>query len=214
MAAMAEQRGTYPIAVLVSGNGTNLQAIIDAASAPGFAAGVVVVISDRAGVRALDRAAAASIPTAVVDWDDQPSREVFTKTICDVAADHGAKGLAMAGFMRVLSPLAIDRFPNRILNIHPSLLPAFPGAKAVEDALEYGAKLTGVTVHFIDEHVDHGPIIYQEDVIVDPRDTPATLHDKIQRVEHRVYPKIIDAFARGKLTVQGRLVLWNEDMSE
>ena len=172
------------------------------------------MISDRPGVAGLDRAAVAGIPTEVVDWRLSPSREVFTKTICDAATGHGAEALVLAGFMRVLSPVAIERFPNRILNIHPSLLPAFPGAAAVEDAIDHGAKLTGVTVHFVDEQVDHGPIILQEPVGVAPLDTRATLHDKIQRVEHRIYPRVIDAFARGRLEVQGRTVVWEEEMPE
>jgi formyltetrahydrofolate-dependent phosphoribosylglycinamide formyltransferase len=208
------QRSSFPIAVLVSGTGTNLQAIIDAAAGPGFSATIVAVVSDRPGVAALGRAEAAGIPTEVVDWTLQPSREVFTKAICDAASLHGAEALVLAGFMRVLSPVAVERFPNRILNIHPSLLPAFPGAEAVEDALDHGAKLTGVTVHFVDEQVDHGPIIFQEPVGVAPLDTRATLHDKIQRVEHRIYPRIIDAFARGKLEVRGRNVVWEEELPE
>ena len=208
------ERGSLPIAVLVSGTGTNLQAIIDAATAPGFAATIVVVVSDRPGVAALARAEAAGIPTEVIDWNLEPGREIFTKAICDAAAGHGAEALVLAGFMRILSPIAIERFPNRILNIHPSLLPAFPGQEAVDDALEYGAKLTGVTVHFVDEQVDHGPIIFQEPVGVAPFDTPATLHDKIQRVEHRIYPRIVDAFARGKLEVRGRKVVWEEELPE
>ena len=159
-------------------------------------------------------AEAAGIPTEVVDWNLQPGREIFTKSICDAAASHGAEALVLAGFMRVLSPIAIERFPNRILNIHPSLLPAFPGVEAVEDALDHGVKLTGVTVHFLDEQVDHGPIIFQEPVGIAPLDTPATLHDKIQRVEHRFYPRIIDAFARGKLEVRGRIVVWEEESPE
>jgi phosphoribosylglycinamide formyltransferase-1 len=211
---MIQANDRLPIAVLVSGTGTNLQAIMDAASSPGFGASVVVVISDRPGIAALERASTAGIATEVVDWDLQPSREVFTKSICDAAAAHGATALVMAGFMRILSPLAVQRFPNRILNIHPSLLPSFPGAKAVEEAIEHGVKMTGVTVHFVDEEIDHGPIIFQGEVVVSPHDTPATLHDKIQRVEHRVYPQVIDAFARGKIDVHGRTVTWERDQPE
>jgi phosphoribosylglycinamide formyltransferase-1 len=198
-----------PIAVLVSGSGTNLQAIIDAwVSDPDFGAGPVVVISDRPRVGALDRAFRAGIPTEVVDWADHPSREAFTKTLCDVAESHGAEALVMAGFMRILAPDAVTRFPDRILNIHPALLPAFPGPHPVPDALHYGVKVTGVTVHFVDEEVDHGPIIAQRTVEVQPDDTPESLHARIQVVEHRLYPEVIKAFAHGRLRVAGREVVW------
>ena len=116
----------------------------------------------------------------------------------------------MAGFMRILSEEAVRRFPNAILNIHPALLPAFPGARAVEEALAYGVKTTGVTVHFVDEHVDSGPIIAQEAVPVMGADSVATLHGRIQTIEHRLYPKCVAAAAAGRLRVQGRTVVWNE----
>ena len=189
----------YPIAVLVSGSGSNLQAIIDAAEKPGYAAEIVVVISDRPDVKALDRASTAGIPTEVVAWSDFDSRDEFSSAVCDAAAQHGAEALILAGFMRVLAPIAIERFPNRIVNIHPSLLPSFPGAHAVQDALDHGVTVSGVTVHFIDEEVDHGPIIYQEAIPVLADDDEATLHARIQEVEHRVYPDVVDALGRGAL---------------
>lgn len=189
----------YPIAVLVSGSGSNLQAIIDAAEKPGYAAEIVVVISDRPDVKALDRASTAGIATEVVPWRDFTSRDDFTAAVCDTAERRGAAALILAGFMRVLAPVAIERFPNRIVNIHPSLLPSFPGAHAVQDALEHGVTVSGVTVHFIDEEVDHGPIIYQEAIPVLADDDEATLHARIQEVEHRVYPDVVDALGRGAL---------------
>ncbi len=189
----------YPIAVLVSGSGSNLQAIIDAAGQPDYSCKVVVVISDRPDVKALDRAMTAGIPTEVVPWSGFGSREDFTDAVCDLAERHGAEALILAGFMRILAPSAIERFPNRILNIHPSLLPSFPGANAVRDTLGHGAKVTGVTIHFVDEEVDHGPIIRQEAVPVLPDDDEATLHARIQEVEHRIYPEVIDALGRGAL---------------
>lgn len=198
------------MAVLVSGNGSNLQAILDAAQSPSYAASVAVVISDRPGVAALDRAAHAGVPAEVVDWAGQPDRQAFTKAVCEVAGAYGAELLVLAGFMRILSAEAIARFPNRILNVHPALLPAFPGADAIEAALEHGVKLTGVTVHVVDEEVDHGPIIHQEPVVVAPEDTVATMRDKIQRIEHRLYPRVVDAFARGLIEVEGRVVTWDE----
>lgn len=200
------------LAVLVSGSGTNLQAIMDAAASPDFGADVAVVISDRPGVTALERASAAGIPTEVVPWRAHRDRSRFSTAICDAAAHHGATALVLAGFLRILSADAIDRFRNRILNIHPSLLPAFPGTiHAVAEALEHGVKVTGVTVHFVDEEVDFGPIIAQECVPVLAGDTEDDLHARIQAVEHRLYPEVVDAFATGRLTVEGRRVAWKED---
>ena len=201
--------GRLPIAVLVSGSGTNLQALLDAAARPDHHAEIVVVISDRPGVRALDRAAAAGVPVEVVDWDLHPDRAGFTEAVCAAAADHGAAALVLAGFMRILAPAAIRRFPNRILNTHPALLPAFPGAHAIAQALAHGVTLTGVTMHLVDEEVDHGPIIYQEAVPVLPGDTEDDLRKRIQRVEHRRYPEVVDAFAAGRLRVEGRRVSWD-----
>jgi phosphoribosylglycinamide formyltransferase-1 len=200
----------FPVAVLVSGSGSNLQAIIDAAAAPAYGAEIVAVISDRAGVRALERASAAGIPSAVVAWKDHADRASFSAAICDTAEAYGAEALILAGFMRILAPNAIARFPNRILNTHPALLPAFPGAHAIPEAIAHGVKLTGVTIHFVDEEVDHGPIIRQVAVPIEPGDTEATLQARIQAEEHRVYPEVIDAFARGRLEVAGRAVTWKE----
>jgi phosphoribosylglycinamide formyltransferase 1 len=127
--------------------------------------------------------------------------------VADVVAGSGAKGVILAGFMRVLSPTFIDRFPGRILNIHPSLLPAFPGARAVEAALANGVAVTGVTVHFVDEKVDHGPIISQHEVPIEPGDDVETLHTRIRQVEHRIYPEIVRRFVSGDLYLEeGRVV--------
>jgi len=201
-------RPRTPIAVLVSGSGSNLQSILDASTGAGYAAEVVVVISDRPGVRGLQRAADAGVPAVVVAWGDYPDRDAFTMAVCDVAADHGAEGLILAGFMRILAPSALDRFPGRVVNIHPALLPAFPGAHGVAEAIAYGVKVSGVTVHFVDAEVDHGPIILQEPVPVRPDDTEETLHARIQQVEHRVYPEVVAAFAAGRLRIEGRHVQW------
>jgi phosphoribosylglycinamide formyltransferase-1 len=199
-----------PVAVLVSGSGSNLQAIIDAVRTPGFAARICVVISDRPGVYALERAANAGIPAEVIRWGDYPDRAAFSAAVCDAAEAHGAEGLVLAGFMRILAPVAIARFRNRILNTHPALLPAFPGAHAIPEAIAHGVKLTGVTIHFVDEEVDHGPIITQVAVGVEPNDTEATLQARIQAVEHEVYPQVVGAFAAGRLVVSGRAVTWKE----
>lgn len=197
-----------PIAVLISGSGSNLQALIDAGGRGELDCTITVVISDRPGVRGLERAGHAGIATEVVPWAHFDDRASFTSAICDAAGKHGATGLVLAGFMRVLAPNAIERFPNAIINIHPALLPSFPGAHAVELALEHGVALTGVTVHFVDEQVDHGPIIAQHAVPVHPGDDRETLHARIQEVEHRLYPKVVAAFGRGDLVVEGRRVHW------
>ena len=200
-----------PVAVLASGSGSNLQALLDASRTdPGFGARIVVVISDRPGVAALGRAADAGVPAEVVSWGDFNEREEFSMAVCEAAQRHGAEALLLAGFMRILSPEAIDRFPNRIINIHPALLPAFPGAHAVPAALAHGVKVSGVTVHFVDAEVDHGPIIAQRAVAVEPGDTEETLHARIQREEHRLFPEVVKAFAAGRLRVEGRHVIWGE----
>jgi phosphoribosylglycinamide formyltransferase-1 len=189
-------------AVLASGSGTNLQALIDE-RIPGLR----LVISDVAGCRALARARAASIETAVVAH--QPDREAFTREICDVAEGAGVAALVLAGFMRILGPEAVTRFPDRILNIHPSLLPAFPGVDAVGQALQAGVQVTGVTVHFVDEQVDHGPIIAQRSVPVLPDDNHDSLHQRIQLREHEIYPRVVRAMVEDRLKVVHGKVIWS-----
>jgi phosphoribosylglycinamide formyltransferase-1 len=187
--------------VLASGAGTNLQAILDSGIE-----GLRVVISDRPGAIAVRRAAEANIPTEIVAFAD--NRTAFTEEICETAARHGAEALVLAGFMRVLGPEAIKRYTHRILNIHPSLLPAFPGVNAVSQALSHGVTITGVTVHFVDEKVDHGPIIAQRAVPVLPGDDEESLHERIQKVEHDLYPRVVAAFLRGDVFVEdGKAVL-------
>ncbi len=202
-----------PIAVLISGSGSNLQALIDhGRTGPGYS--IAVVISDRPGVRGLERAADAGIPTEVVAWSDHLDRPAFTDAVVETANQYGVDGLVLAGFMRILAPSAIAAFPNAILNVHPALLPAFPGAHAVPQAIEHGVILTGVTVHFVDEQVDHGPIIAQEPVPVFASDDEASLHARIQEVEHRLYPEVVGSFARGELDVQGRRVVRRTPVGE
>ena len=198
----------FPLAVLISGSGSNLQALLDS---EGYGADFIVsvVISDRHGVRGLERARDAGIDTDVVQWTDFDSRTEFTAALCSAADRFDVRALVLAGFMRILAPNAMAHFPEAIINVHPALLPAFPGAHAVEHALEHGVTLTGVTVHFVDELVDHGSIILQEAVAVHPDDDRDSLHARIQEVEHRVLPEVIAAFARGNLTVHGRYVRWD-----
>jgi phosphoribosylglycinamide formyltransferase-1 len=197
----------FPLAVLVSGEGSNLQALIDH---PDPTYKIAVVISDRHGVGALERARGAGLVTEVVDWANFDSRADFTSGVCDAAQTHGVRALVLAGFMRILAPVAMERFPDAIINVHPALLPSFPGAHSVEQALEFGVTYTGVTVHFVDEQVDHGPIIAQRPVPVHPNDDAVTLHARIQDVEHQLLPEVVVAFARGDLSVVGGRVHWRE----
>ena len=196
------EESVIDLAVLASGSGSNLQALIDD-GLPGLR----LVISDVKDCRALGRAREASIETALVRYDGDRAR--FTKKICDVADEAGVEALVLAGFMRILGPEAISRFPYRILNVHPSLLPAFPGVDAVGQALRAGVQVTGVTVHFVDERVDHGPIIAQRAVAVHPDDDEASLHARIQAKEHEVYPQVVRALAEGRLSVDNGKVIWS-----
>ncbi len=197
-----------PIAVLISGSGTNLQALLDASADPAFGCRIVGVVSDRPEAYGLTRAQNAGIETAVVEWSKYGSREDFTDAVVDVSVMLGADALVLAGFMRILSPRAIERFPNAILNTHPSLLPLFPGAQAIEDTLAAGVASTGVTVHFVDELVDHGPIIAKRTVAVMPNDDVGALRLRIQEAEHRLYPEVVDAFGRGEISVSEGKVEW------
>lgn len=179
------------IAVCCSGRGTNLQAILNAIRRGRLRARVAVVVSDRPGAFALERARRAGVPAVFIDPASFRTREAFDRALSRVAEKAGARLLVLAGFMRILSPWLVRRWSGRLLNIHPALLPAFPGAHAVRDALRHGVKLTGVTVHFVDEQVDHGPILLQAPVAVKESDTEESLLQRIHRLEHELYPKAI-----------------------
>lgn len=194
------------LGVLVSGNGTNLQALLDAQRSGTLAPGTIaVVVSNKAGVHALDRAAAAHVPSVVVDHRGQ-SREAFESALLGVLAAHEVEAVILAGFMRVLTAHFVDRFPLRIINTHPSLLPAFPGVDAPAQALAHGAKVAGVTVHFVDASLDGGPIIAQVAVPIAATDDAHSLHAKIQREEHQLLPAVVRDLASGRLTCEGRVV--------
>jgi phosphoribosylglycinamide formyltransferase-1 len=186
------------LGVLVSGEGTNLQALIDAGLP------IAVVISNRENVPALARAARAGIPAVTIDHRGR-SREAFEDAL--VAELRGVDAIVLAGFMRVLTPHFVDRYPLRIVNTHPSLLPAFPGADAVAQAIAHGVKVSGVTVHFVDHSLDGGPIIAQAAVPVLADDTAVTLHDRIRREEHRLLPEVVEALLAGRLSCHGRTVV-------
>lgn len=195
------------LAVLVSGSGTNLQALLDRIAAePGFDAQVVVVASDRADAQGLARAADAGIPTVAVPADAHPDRAAWEADLTAQVAAHAPDAVVLAGFMRILSGRFLSRWPDRVINTHPSLLPAFRGAHAVRDALAYGVRVTGSTVHLVDEQVDHGPIIAQRAVEVRPDDTEASLHERIKAVEHELLPTCVELLCSDRLEVVGRHV--------
>ena len=182
------------IGVLVSGKGSNLQALLDAGLP------VVAVASNNTKAEALDRAARAGVEAAAFPAVEFESRERRDEELAEWLAERGVELVVLAGYMQLLSAPFLERFPGRILNVHPSLLPAFPGAHAVEDALAHGVKVTGATVHFVDEGIDTGPIVFQEAVEVREGDTAETLHARIQQVEHRLLSEAARLFLDGKLT--------------
>jgi phosphoribosylglycinamide formyltransferase 1 len=195
------------LAVLVSGSGTNLQALLDAIAAdPGFGGEVVVVGADRPDAGGLDRARTVGIATVVQPLASHPDRPTWEAALRTELAAHQPQVVVLAGFMRLLSGDFLARWPDRVVNTHPSLLPAFRGAHAVRDALAHGVKLTGCTVHLVDEEVDHGPIIAQEAVPVRPDDDEVGLHERIKAVEHRLLPACVRALCRDELELVGRHV--------
>jgi phosphoribosylglycinamide formyltransferase-1 len=196
-----------PIGVLISGGGTNLQAIIDAAERQELQASIKVVISNRADAYGLERARQHGLATAVISHKDFASRAAFETALITTLQTYNVDLVTLAGFMRLLSPVFIRAFPQRIMNIHPSLLPAFPGTHAQRQALACGVRIAGATVHFVDEEMDHGPIIAQAAVPVYPDDTEVTLSARILAQEHRLYPHAIQLYAQGRLAIQENKVI-------
>ncbi len=194
------------IAVLVSGSGSNLQAIIDASERGEIPCRVGIVISNKADAYGLVRAKKHGIPTESVDHKGFSTREEFDAKLVEIIRGTGAELVCLAGFMRVLTPVFVHAFPNRILNIHPALLPSFPGTHGPGQALSYGVRFSGCTVHFLDEGVDTGPVIVQAVVPLYDDDTEETLAARILVQEHRIYPMAIRLFFSGKLEVEGRRV--------
>lgn len=195
------------IAVLVSGSGTNLQALLDCqAQGQLQPAEIVLVISNRPNAFALTRAADSKVPALCVDHKNYATRMAFENALIAALEEAQVDAVVLAGFMRILSPHFIERFPNRILNTHPALCPAFPGINAPKQAIEAGVKLSGCTVHFVDAGVDTGPILFQESVPVLEDDSAASLHKRIQVLEHRMLPHATKLLAAGKvLYVDGRV---------
>ncbi len=194
------------LGVLASGRGSNLQAILDAIDAGRCPARVVVVVSDRAGAGALDRARRAGIEAVHLDPQGYADRVAFDQAVLAVLTKHDVGLVCLAGYMRLLSPGFVAAFRGRILNVHPALLPAYRGLHAQRQALDSGAKVTGATIHLVDEGVDTGPIVLQSAVPVLDDDTEATLSARILVEEHRLYPEAIRLYAEGCLAVEGRRV--------
>lgn len=196
-----------PIGVLISGSGTNLQSIIDAVEAKKLDAKIELVLSNKADAYGLLRAQNHGIPIEVLEHKSFPSREAYDQTVIDLLRGRGVELVVLAGFMRLLSPVFVTAYSNRIMNIHPALLPAFPGLYVQKKALEHGVRFSGCTVHFVSEECDEGPIIIQAVVPVFPDDTEETLAARILAQEHRIYPRAIQLYAEGRLHIVGRKVL-------
>lgn len=195
------------IAVFCSGKGTNLQAVIDAIKQKRLKARISFVLSDNKSAYALVRAIKNNIPAVFIDPERFKSRKLYEDEIIKHLKNHNVGLIVLAGFMRVLSKYFVRQYKNRIMNIHPALLPSFPGRCAVRDALRYGVKVTGVTIHFVDERVDSGPVILQSAVKVLTNDTDETLLERIHKKEHILYPEAIQLFIDGRLDVKGREVI-------
>jgi len=202
---MAE-RAPLKLGVLISGTGTNLQAIIDALERHELHAEIRVVISNRPGVQGLERARRHGIAARVIEHRRFASREDFDRALVEALNEHGVDLVVCAGFMRLLSRVMLDAFPDRVMNIHPSLLPAFPGVHAQKATLGHGVRFSGCTVFFVREGLDDGPIIVQAVVPVMPGDDEESLSERIRAQEHRIYPWAIQLFAEGRLTIEGRSV--------
>ncbi|MBF0179637.1 MAG: phosphoribosylglycinamide formyltransferase [Magnetococcales bacterium] len=195
-----------PIGVLISGGGTNLQALIDRSADGSMPARIALVISNKADAYGLTRAREAGIPTLVIDHRQFNGREPFERAMVKALDHAGVRLVCLAGFMRVLSPYFIQNFNGRLLNIHPSLLPAFPGLHVQRQAIEAGVRFSGATVHYVSEEVDAGPIVIQAVVPILPEDDENTLATRILKQEHRIYPLAVTLHAQDRLRIEGRRV--------
>ena len=189
------------LGVLVSGSGTNLQAIIDAVAAGSLRAKIGVVVSNIASAKALERARAAGIPSVVIDHKGHPSRQAFDAAVVDTLRAHAVTCVVLAGFMRIVTPTLLDAFPHRVVNVHPALLPAFPGVHGQAQALKYGVRVSGCTVHLVDSGMDTGPILAQAAVPVLDDDDEATLTDRILAKEHELLPTVLQWLADDRVEV-------------
>lgn len=194
------------VGVLISGRGTNLQALIDAEQAGTLGGRIAVVVSNVEGAPGLERARRAGVPALVCDHRGR-ARGEHEAEVARLLGAHGVDLVCLAGYMRLLSPVFLGAFPGRVLNVHPSLLPAFPGRDAQRQAWEHGVKVSGATVHVVDEGLDAGPIVAQEAVPVLEDDGPEELAARILEAEHRIYPRAVRALLEGRLSIAGRRVL-------
>lgn len=194
------------IGVLISGSGSNLQAIINAVEQGGINGELALVISNDPEAYGLVRAANHQIPTTILVHTDYPSREAYDRALVNSLEAAGIELVCLAGFMRVITPVFIEAFSGRIINIHPALLPAFPGTHGQGQTFAYGTRVAGCTVHFVDDQVDHGPIIIQAVVPVLPDDDEDALATRILRCEHKIYPEAVRLFCDGRLRIEGRKV--------
>jgi len=201
----------FRLGIIGSGKGSNMVAIAEACASGQIPAEIAIVLSDVADAGILDRARERKLPAEFIAPGkfrtklDEEAEQVFVKRLVEARVDL----IVLAGFMRILKGEFLRAFANRVVNIHPSLLPAFPGLEAWKQALDYGVKVTGCTVHFVDQGIDSGPILGQETVPVLAEDTPATLHERIQQAERRLYPQVVRALAEGKIAVKGRQTVWS-----
>ena len=198
------------IGVLASGRGTNLQAIIEAIEGGKIEGRISIVISDNSDAYALKRAKQYNIDTRYINFKSYKNREDYDKEIIKALEEKKIDLVVLAGYMRILSPFFINAYKNKIMNIHPALLPSFPGLHAQRQAVEYGAKVSGCTVHFVDEGVDSGPIVLQKSVEVKDDDTEELLEERILKEEHQIYPKAIQLFSEGRLMIKGRRIFIKE----
>ncbi len=197
---------TLRIGVLASGGGSNLQSILDACAEKRIDAKVALVLTDNPQAFSIERAKNAGVPVALIELDKNITREEHDKKVVAALKEHGVDTVALAGYMLLVTPVLLKAFPQRVINIHPALLPSFPGLHVQEAALNHGAKFSGCTVHFVDEGMDTGPIIIQAVVPIRDDDTPSTLGARILREEHRIYPQALQYLAEGRLRVKGTRV--------
>jgi len=201
-----EEKVMINIGVLASGRGTNLQAIIEAVKEGKIEGRISIVISDNRDAFALKRAKQNNIETEYINFKSFKNRKDYDKEIMECLKEKDIDLVVLAGYMRILSPYFIRTYKNRIINIHPALLPSFPGLHAQRQAVEYGVKISGCTVHFVDEGIDSGPVILQKAVEVKDNDTEESLAERILKEEHQIYPRAIQLFCQGRLIIKGRKV--------
>ncbi|MBN2831420.1 MAG: phosphoribosylglycinamide formyltransferase [Candidatus Omnitrophica bacterium] len=196
------------IAVFASGRGSNFLALAKAVKGGRLKNAVLsLLVCDNPHAPVVFKAKKLKIKTALVRPDIFSTKEAFEERVIKHLKENKIGLIALAGFMRILSPRFVTAYKNKIINIHPSLLPSFKGANAIKDAFDYGVKVTGVTVHFVDEEMDHGPIILQREIKITDKDTLESLEERIHKIEHKLYPKTIGSFVKGKLKIKGRKVL-------